>query len=254
LLIEPHDDTRVLYTTLLEEAGYSTTAIANAEEALAIARSRLPDLIVTELVFPRVDGFALVRNFRNDPETSDIPVMVVTTFAHDAGPERALDAGAAVVVKKPTSVAPLLAAGDRLIRETPAAQRIRRRLARALVGLRGVFATMPIDQTARDQIRAVVDRLQVAVLLIDEENRCLAASEGAEMLTGYTRAEFLTMSLFDLAVGDPETFERVENVFQVDEGRPFATTIRGKDGHAVTVHSQLAGLIPGVRIAAFAAA
>ena len=82
LVIEPHDDTRMLYVMLLEEAGYTVYAVANGIDAVSVAQKGLPDLVILELAVPRVDGFGILQAIRQNASTADIPAVVVTGALH----------------------------------------------------------------------------------------------------------------------------------------------------------------------------
>src|SRR5437763_6596656 len=73
LLIEPHDDTRLLYADLFEAAGYAVEGVADGPTGIARAQRRLPDVIIMEMAVPRADGFAILAQLQQDDATSTIP-------------------------------------------------------------------------------------------------------------------------------------------------------------------------------------
>jgi threonine synthase len=86
LLIDDNEDDALLIRRLLE--GHKSYRIYYAKdgwEGLAQARQKLPDMIVTDLTMPGIDGFGLVEELRLDPRTKDIPIVVVS--AKDITPE-----------------------------------------------------------------------------------------------------------------------------------------------------------------------
>ena len=79
LLIDDNADDALLIRRVLE--GYKSYRVYHAKdgwEGLAMARQKLPDLIVTDLTMPGIDGFGLVEELKLDPRTKDIPVVVVS--------------------------------------------------------------------------------------------------------------------------------------------------------------------------------
>jgi PAS domain S-box-containing protein len=255
LLIEPHDDTRLLYTNVFEDAGYAVYSVTHGAEALAVAQFRLPDLILMEVVIPGVDGLTILQALRADLATSDIPVIVVTATLHYHLPERARASGAVIVLGKPTPIDGLFAAADDLIRGTPPARLARRQLRRALLTIRKVAAASATpDERTRERVRALIDRLQVAVLAMDDDGRYLAASPGVESLTGYTRAELLSMSVFDAALGATLPLARLRDHFISSEHEMSETTINNKMGGRVPIHASFATVLPGLHAAVFAPA
>ena len=86
LLVDDNSDDALLIRRLLE--GYKAYRVHHAKdgwEGLAMARQKLPDLIVTDLTMPGIDGFGLVEELKLDPRTKDIPVVVVS--AKDITPQ-----------------------------------------------------------------------------------------------------------------------------------------------------------------------
>jgi two-component system cell cycle response regulator DivK len=252
LLIEPHDDTRVLYANVFEESGYAVYPMANGLEALATAQKRLPDVVVMEMAVPGADGFMILQSLRSAPATADVPAVVVTAMLHFDVPQRARESGATMVLCKPTSIDALLSAVDELVSATPPDRFASRRLRRSLLTLRKVGTQLHLDAAARDRVKALIDRLQIAVMAIDEHGRYVAASAGAELLTGYTRDELLTMSIFDTALGVDLPLARRWEEFVSREDTVSTGTIRDKAGRALTVHSLIVTIVPGLHAAAFA--
>ena len=251
-MIEPHEDTRVLYATLLEDAGLAVYAATDGPDALASVTLLLPDVVVMEMAVPGADGFEILRTLRTDPTTADIPAVVVTSVLHFDVPQRARESGATVVLCKPTSIASVLDAVTELINGTPADRLARRQLRRSLSTLRSVASKMDVDAGSQERVRALIDRLQIAVMGIDGEGRYVAASAGAELLTGYTRSELLTMSVFDTALGADLPLARRWEAFAASNHAVEVATIRDKSGRAVTVQSLVALIVPGLHAAAFA--
>lgn len=86
LLIDDNEDDAMLIRRLLERhKSYRLFHAKDGWEGLALARQKLPDLIVTDLMMPGIDGFGLVEELKLDPRTRDIPVVVVS--AKDITPE-----------------------------------------------------------------------------------------------------------------------------------------------------------------------
>jgi DNA-binding response OmpR family regulator/nitrogen-specific signal transduction histidine kinase len=94
---------------LLTERGYHVAIAPDGEAALdAIRRSR-PDLVVTDVMMPRLDGFGLLRAIREDPALRDLPVVVLSARAGEEAKVEGLEAGADDYLAKPFSARELLA-------------------------------------------------------------------------------------------------------------------------------------------------
>src|SRR5204862_221251 len=99
----------------LARAGYEVTAASDGREALEqIAQSR-PDLVILDVMMPHMDGFEVLRNLRTNPETSRIPVIMLTVKAQDADIFHGYATGANAYLTKPFSPMELLAAVNALL-------------------------------------------------------------------------------------------------------------------------------------------
>jgi two-component system sensor histidine kinase/response regulator len=86
---------------LLEANGYDVMTAMDGEEALLAIRSRRPDIVISDIMMPKRDGYALCRAIKADPQTTDIPVILVTSLNEPLDVVRALAAGADNFVTKP---------------------------------------------------------------------------------------------------------------------------------------------------------
>ena len=73
----------------------------DGEEALAFMRARTPDLVITDLSLPGIDGFELVKRMRGDDALRNVPVICLSGYSDDAHERGALQAGADRVLQKP---------------------------------------------------------------------------------------------------------------------------------------------------------
>ena len=78
LIIEDDLSARKLYATMLEQSGFRVVEAHNGLQAVEKAGDLLPDLIVTDLGLPGIDGFEVSRRLRGDPRTRRIPVVALT--------------------------------------------------------------------------------------------------------------------------------------------------------------------------------
>ena len=98
LVVERDPNIRELEAHVLHQAGYSVEFEQDGSGALAQARKLVPDIIITEILVPKLDGLALCRQLKADPLTRDIAVLVFSILAA-AG--RAREAGADAFLLKP---------------------------------------------------------------------------------------------------------------------------------------------------------
>ena len=108
LVAEDEADIRANLERLLRLEGYRVTSVADGPAACAAVRALAPDLLVTDLMMPGMDGEALLRALRADPAAAGLPVLMLTARAGHDDQARALAAGADAVVTKPYPRKPLL--------------------------------------------------------------------------------------------------------------------------------------------------
>jgi CheY-like chemotaxis protein len=156
LFVDQDDDNRTMYSQYMKAANWIVEEAADGREALAKALALRPDLIVTEIRLPGIDGFELCSLLRRDFATRAIPIVVVTGDAYKRDLELARTAGASSVLLKPcvpeavltealrlleTSREPIVPAAAAAPRYTPPQEPPRRGLSRSHV--RGETAAPP---------------------------------------------------------------------------------------------------------------
>jgi signal transduction histidine kinase/DNA-binding response OmpR family regulator/sugar lactone lactonase YvrE len=115
LVADDNADIRSYVRGHLEAAGYRVVEAADGAQALERVRADLPDLIVSDVMMPKLDGLGLVRAIRSDPETDFLPVLLLTARATSEATVAGLDAGADDYLTKPFAVAELAARVSSLI-------------------------------------------------------------------------------------------------------------------------------------------
>jgi signal transduction histidine kinase/CheY-like chemotaxis protein/ligand-binding sensor domain-containing protein/AraC-like DNA-binding protein len=125
LVAEDHPELRAYIAGILG-GDHAVLVAADGEEALAIARRELPDLVVSDVMMPRMDGFGLARALRADPGTEGIPLIFLTARASDADEIAGLSSGADQYLRKPFDGVLLRA---RIAAALHAVERLRRRFA-----------------------------------------------------------------------------------------------------------------------------
>src|SRR3954464_6552448 len=114
LLVDADDDTRRLYKVLLTDGAARIEEACDGADAYGRALSRPPDLVVTELRLPRIDGRTLIARLRSDPRFHECAILVVSGSAYGPVREDLLEAGADDVLLKPCEPDALVGAGGRL--------------------------------------------------------------------------------------------------------------------------------------------
>src|SRR3954462_1595698 len=101
LLVEDDPDTRLIYSTMLEQEGFRVIQGRDGTEGVKLAREYVPDLIVMNLVMPEIDGLSATELIRANPATASVPIIACTAFLHEDGADMAQDAGCNGSLEKP---------------------------------------------------------------------------------------------------------------------------------------------------------
>ncbi|MEV5320560.1 SpoIIE family protein phosphatase [Streptomyces sp. NPDC052687] len=109
LVADDNADMREYLTRLLTGAGYQVRTVTDGLEALDSIRAQAPDLVVSDVMMPRLDGLALVAALRTDPRTAAVPVLLLSARAGQEASIEGLQAGADDYLVKPFAAAELLA-------------------------------------------------------------------------------------------------------------------------------------------------
>ena len=105
------DDERYILHILdfsLGAEGYEVITAGDGEQAVERSRSDKPDLIVMDIMMPKMDGFEACKVIKADPDTRNIPVIMLTAKGREVDKKRGLDAGADEYLTKPFSPAKLI--------------------------------------------------------------------------------------------------------------------------------------------------
>jgi len=116
LIVEDDRDIAELLQRYLTRAGHVTDALADGSEALAFIRSRVPDLVILDLMLPGVDGLEVCRALRQGAATRGLPIIMLTARSEESDRIAGLDLGADDYVTKPFSPSELVARVGALLR------------------------------------------------------------------------------------------------------------------------------------------
>ncbi len=104
LIVEDNELNMKLFHDLLDAHGFETLQTRNGMEAMELARTHRPDLILMDIQLPEVSGLEVTKWLKDDDELRDIPVIAVTAFAMKGDEERIRQGGCEAYISKPISV------------------------------------------------------------------------------------------------------------------------------------------------------
>lgn len=100
LFIEDESALQRAATQVLNEEGYQVYSALDGQTGIDLAKKERPDLILLDLVLPKKDGFEVLEELKKDPETTKIPVMILSNLEGSADVERAIELGATTYLVK----------------------------------------------------------------------------------------------------------------------------------------------------------
>ncbi|MEU1054180.1 SpoIIE family protein phosphatase [Streptomyces sp. NPDC005876] len=217
LIADDNADMREYLSRILRGAGYQVEAVTDGHEALRSVRVEAPDLLVSDVMMPRMDGLTLVRELRGDPRTAAVPVMLLSARAGQEASIDGLQAGADDYLVKPFAAAELLAR----VRATVELSRLRTHHAR--------WRT------------ALVESLQEAFFVCDEQGAVVEINAAFTDILGFGPEDLPyrpTHPWWPGADSDPEGHQQVARAFAglLEEGHGrFTIPVAHRDGHRLWV-------------------
>lgn len=93
LLVEDDDALASVYQVRLQAEGFDVRRVENGEDALAAAISYKPDLVLLDVMMPKVSGFDVLDILRNTPDTANLKIVILTALSQESDKKRAYDLG-----------------------------------------------------------------------------------------------------------------------------------------------------------------
>jgi two-component system cell cycle response regulator DivK len=122
LVVEDNITNARLTTHMLKAGGYQVQLASDGQQGLTMARELLPDLVLTDLQMPGLDGLTLTRLLKQDPATAGIPIVALTAHAMIDHREKALEAGCAAFIAKPIRLQTFLTEVSHVLQRSAAGQ------------------------------------------------------------------------------------------------------------------------------------
>ena len=194
LLVDDNRDMREYVERLLQRR-YNVVSASNGNEALLAIREYPPDLVLTDIMMPELDGFEFLRRMRADPATSTIPVILLSARAGDEAESEGLEAGADDYLVKPFTARELMARVGAHI----SMYRLRLELMRKEQDLRRK------SEAAEHKYRAILESISEGFLLVDHHWRIGYANEIWAAQGAVQLSEVIGKVLWDLFPGLSES-------------------------------------------------
>ena len=100
LVVDDDPNVHEMVTQLLEDSSYQIQAVSDGAQAIAAAQAAPPDIILLDLLMPKMDGFGVIEELRQHPDTRDIPIVILTAKSLNADEEKSLEQRIYAVIQK----------------------------------------------------------------------------------------------------------------------------------------------------------
>lgn len=125
LIVDDEKGIQDIVSQALKRRGYETLVASDGDTALDLAFASRPDLIILDLMLPRMDGWEVCRRLKSNKETATIPIIMLTARRGEMDVVEGLELGADDYMKKPFSLAELVARVGVLLRRNQTSQEMR---------------------------------------------------------------------------------------------------------------------------------
>src|SRR5579883_1184884 len=185
LLADDNADMRDYVKRLLSQQ-YEVEAVADGLAALSSVRHRVPDLVLTDVMMPGLDGFGLLQELRTDQNTREVPIILVSARAGEEARVEGLEAGADDYLTKPFSARELLARVEAALKMA----RLRQEAMQREQGLRTEA------EVAKARLENVLAGIQDQFVVLDREWRYTFVNHQATEVIGQQKEELLGKSIW----------------------------------------------------------
>lgn len=129
LVVDDNQQNLELLLAYLEDLDCRTVSATEGAEAVDKAKQILPDLILLDVMMPKMSGFEVCKRLKNDPRTADIPIIMVTALSELGDIERAIDSGTDDFLSKPVNRLELITRVKTMLRLKHLTDKLERTLA-----------------------------------------------------------------------------------------------------------------------------
>ncbi len=226
LIVDDELLNRKLLSGMLAAEPYDLTTAANGREALARINEQLPDIILLDIMMPEMDGYEVTEILKNNPETHNIPIILITALADYQSKIKGLEAGADEFLNKPVQAEELLTRIQSLLRMKEYHDRLSSK-----ANTEASFINKVDISNAKNQPQEVVllvedspeERALFTAHLAEQPYRLLIAANGKEALA-LVEGERVDCLLIDIMLPDMDGFTICKKI-QEDEAYRHIQTV-----------------------------
>jgi PAS domain S-box-containing protein len=194
VLADDNADMRSYVGTLIAPM-YEVESVGDGQAALQAIRRKRPELVISDVMMPKLDGYGLLRAIRTDPHLSGLPVILLSARAGDESRIEGLDAGADDYLIKPFAARELLARIGAMLELARLRARNEAQLRESEARLqRALEASSAMEQ----RFRATFENAAVGIAQVGLDGHWLLVNDRLCQITGYSREELLERTFADI--------------------------------------------------------
>jgi diguanylate cyclase (GGDEF)-like protein/PAS domain S-box-containing protein len=220
LIVDDEGANRRLLQALLGAEGYVTRTAGDGTEALASIAADPPDLILLDVMMPGLDGRHVAGIVKADPDTSNIPIIMVTAQSDREARLAALDAGAEEFLSKPVDRAELWLRVRNLLRLKELSDLLEHHDALLEAAVEAQSAELRAQTADLQRFRTAMDATDDAITLVNRTTmRFIEVNAAASQMMGYSSEELLELGPLDVATGSREPLGELYDEIIAGQGR-----------------------------------
>jgi PAS domain S-box-containing protein len=236
LIADDNQDMREYLRRLLAPR-YDVETVSDGRAALQAARGNKPDLILTDVMMPRLDGFGLLREVRQDAALEGIPVIMISARAGEEARVEGVEASADDYIVKPFSARELVARVDAQIETSRVRRKSSADLEEVNARLRREIEYRKASSIVEARLGAIIESSDDAIVSKTLDGIITSWNAGAEALFGYTAAEAVRKSILLIVPAErhgeeADILRRLRNGERINH---FETQRLAKDGRLVDI-------------------
>jgi PAS domain S-box-containing protein len=211
LIVDDNEDVRALYKTVLESSGYEVQTAGNGKEALDQIERQHPDMVVSDIMMPEMDGFQLCRKMKSNDDLKDIPVVLFTvTYTDPDDRKLAMEVGACRYIVKPMDAStfvdtinelieslkeaglqPPPSAGKKTEQEIDELQHtvLVNKLHKKIVELEKTNLDLIASRAELQQLATAISQTAESIIITDVDGVIQYVNPGFEKVSGYSKEE-----------------------------------------------------------------
>jgi len=255
LVVDDNEDSRIILKKSLESVGYIVEVATNGEEAMKVAKESPPEMIITDILMPVMDGFNLCREWKKDDQLKEIPFIFYTaTYTDSRDEELALSLGADRFIVKPLEVEeftkivksvikdaekdkvepkkPALKEGKQLYRLY--SERLVKKLEKKMLDLTGEIAerkrTEETLRVSEEKFRNLVETMPIGISISTLEGDILEVNPAMIKMFGYNFKENFMKDNGVVHWVDTKEREEFAEFVKKDVAKDFEAQFKRKDG------------------------